>query len=88
VASYRLLINESAAKELEGLGLADRRRIVDRIRSLSENPRPAGSEKLSGQEKFRVRQGDFRILYEVSDPGLTVTIVRIGHRREVYRSGR
>ena len=85
MASYRLLIKESAARELEGLGLADRRRIVDRILSLSDNPRPAGSEKLSGQEKYRVRQGDFRILYEVADRSQTVTIVKIGHRREVYR---
>ena len=63
----------------------DRQRIVRRIEALAENPRPAGAEKLSGDDKHRIRQGDYRILYEIEDAQLVVTVVRIGNRREVYR---
>ncbi len=85
MASYSVLIKRSAAKELEELALKDRRRIVERIRGLASDPRPAGCEKLSGEEKYRVRQGDQRILYEINDQDSTVTVVKIGHRRDVYR---
>ena len=83
--SYKLLIKPSAAKELETLPKKDRKRIATRIQSLAVRPRPAGSEKLSGEEKYRLRQGDYRILYLIDDAGLTVTVVKIAHRREVYR---
>ena len=85
MASYKLRMKPSAAKELEVMPNKDRKRIVARIRQLSTNPRPPGSEKLSGEEKYRVRQGDYRVLYAVEDTAATVTIVKIGHRREVYR---
>ena len=85
MASYRLLIKSSAAKELEGLPLKDRRRVATRLRRLASDPRPTGTEKLAGQGKYRLRQGDYRILYSVDDAALTVVIVKIGHRREVYR---
>ena len=85
MASYSLQIKRSAAKELEGIPLKDRRRLVRRIRDLALDPRPAGCEKLSGLEKYRVRQGDYRILYAVDDSALSVVIVKIGHRRDVYR---
>jgi mRNA interferase RelE/StbE len=85
VASYRVLIKRSAGKELEELALEDRRRIVERIRGLAGDPRPAGCEKLSGEEKFRLRQTDQRILYEINDRDSTVTVVKIGHRRDLYR---
>jgi len=87
VASYKLLIKKSAAKELESVpGKKDRQRIVDRIQTLAENPRTSGVEKLSGSaEKYRVRQGDYRIVYEIDDKVATVTIVKIGHRKDVYR---
>jgi mRNA interferase RelE/StbE len=85
VASYSLLIKPSAAKELENLPLADRRRAVSRIRGLATEPRPVGSEKLSGQEKYRIRQGDYRILYLIDDDGTSVTVVRIAHRSQAYR---
>ena len=85
MASYRLLIKPSAAKELEALPRKDRSRIVARIESLAGNPRPPGSEKLSGEEKYRLRQGDYRVLYSILDASTTVTVVKIGHRREVYR---
>jgi len=85
VARCSLGIKRSAAKELDELPKKERRRIVERIQALAEEPRPRGSEKLSGQEKYRLRQGNLRILYEIDDPSLSVTIVKIGHRREVYR---
>jgi len=56
-----------------------------RISGLSENPRPHGSEKLTGQERYRVRQGDWRIVYEIDDDARIVRIFKIGHRRDVYR---
>lgn len=85
MAKYRLQIKPSAAKELEGVPPKDQRRIVRRIAALAKDPRPPGCEKLSGQEKYRVRQGDYRILFAVDDEGLTVVVVKIGHRRDVYR---
>jgi mRNA interferase RelE/StbE len=85
VASYNLLIKQGAAKELEALPLKDRRRIVTRIQTLEEEPRPKGSEKLTGQQQYRLRQGDYRILYEIDDTQHSVTVMKIGHRRDVYR---
>jgi len=85
VASYSIEIKRSAAKELAELPKQDRLRVIARIEQLAHDPRPSGSEKLSGQERYRVRQGDYRILYEIHDHVLLVMVVRIGHRREVYR---
>jgi mRNA interferase RelE/StbE len=85
VASYRLLIKPSAAKELEAVPKRDRRRVVARIQSLRNDPRPPGSEKLSGHDLYRVRQGNYRVLYSVDDSDETIILIKIGHRREVYR---
>jgi mRNA interferase RelE/StbE len=85
VASYSIEIKRSAARELAELPKQDRLRVIARIEQLAHDPRPSGSEKLSGQERYRVRQGDYRILYEIHDHVLLVMVVRIGHRREVYR---
>jgi mRNA interferase RelE/StbE len=85
VANYDLRIKPSAVKELEALQAKDRRRIVSRIQDLASEPRPPGCEKLSGQDRYRVRQGNFRILYEIQDRELTVVVIKIGHRRDVYR---
>ncbi len=84
--SYELLIKPSAAKELEAVGRkSDRSRIVDKIYTLKDDPRPPGCEKLTGQDRYRLRQGQFRILYVVDDAERLVTVVKIGHRRDVYR---
>jgi len=85
VALYNVLITKSAAKELEAIPEKDRRRIIERIRGLAGEPRPFGVEKLSGDDKYRIRQGNFRILYEILDRDLVVTVIRIGDRRDVYR---
>ncbi|MBI5576532.1 MAG: type II toxin-antitoxin system RelE/ParE family toxin [Deltaproteobacteria bacterium] len=85
MASYRLSIKPSAAKEIEALPKNDRIRIIKRIKGLAENPRPPGSEKLTGNDKYRVRQGQYRIVYSVSEQELIVLVVKVAHRREVYR---
>lgn len=86
MARYRLLIKPSAVKEIEAIPLKrDRQRVVERISKLAENPRPSGSEKISGQDKYRLRQGRYRILYAIEDQDLLVQVVKVGHRKDVYR---
>jgi mRNA interferase RelE/StbE len=87
VGKYRILIKASAAKEIEAVGQKkDRQRIVRQIQSLADNPRPAGCEKLSGQsDRYRVREGNYRIVYSVDDRTLLVNVAKVGHRKEVYR---
>jgi mRNA interferase RelE/StbE len=87
VAAYRLLIKASAAKELEAVGTkADRQRIVKKVQALAASPRPQGSEKLAGYaDRYRVRQGSYRIIYLVDDERREVTIFKIGHRKDIYR---
>ena len=85
MASYSLLIKPSAVKELEALPTKDRRRLVARLQKLASDPRPPGSEKLSGHDLYRIRQGNYRVLYSVEDLALIVLVIRVGHRRDVYR---
>jgi len=85
VASYRVLIKPSAVKEIEVIPTKDRRRLAERIQALGTEPRPTGCEKLSGQDRYRVRQGDYRIVYGVDDDRRVVRVVKVGHRGEVYR---
>ena len=82
---YRILIKPSAVREIEDLPKKDRLRAIRRIQTLAVDPRPAGCEKLSGEEKYRVRQGSYRIVYSLSDGDKTVLVVKVGHRRDVYR---
>jgi mRNA interferase RelE/StbE len=85
VASYKVLIKRSAAKELERLPLKVRRKIASEVDALGTMPRPPGVEKLSGRDKYRIRQGDDRVLYAIEDAAQTVTVVKVGHRRDGYR---
>ena len=87
MAEYRLLIKASAAKEVETLDTkADRQRIVQRIQQLAADPRTPGSEKLAGYaDRYRVRQGQYRIIYLIDDGRREVTIFKVGHRKDVYR---
>jgi len=87
LAVYSLRIKTSAGRELEDVGSRrDRDRIVSRIRALGSDPRPNGCERLAGASNaWRVRQGDYRILYTVDDEARVVDVFKIGHRREVYR---
>ena len=84
MANYNLQIKVSAAKELENLPKQDRGRIIERIRKLAENPRGTGTEKLSGAEKYRVRQGNYRIVYTIDDQIISVFIIKIGYRNDFY----
>ena len=86
MAEYRLSIKPSAAREIDALdSKRDRQRIIQRILALGTQPRPPTCEKLSGSSaRYRVRQGDYRILYEIDDAAKTVDVVKVGHRREVY----
>ena len=85
MGSYKILIKRSAEKEFLAVPKGDRRRILTRIRKLSSDPRPSGCERIRGDTAYRIRQGDWRIVYTVSDVERVVTIFKIGHRREVYR---
>ena len=85
MGNYKVLIRKSAADELGRIPKKVLRRIVERIRSLGDEPRPHGCEKLSAQERYRLRQGDYRVVYSVDDSIQTVEVVKIGHRSEIYR---
>ena len=87
MARYRVIIKPSASKEIDAVGQKkDRQRIVLRIQSLGENPRPLDCEKLSGYlDRYRVREGNYRILYSIDDEKLLVDVVKVGHRKDVYR---
>lgn len=82
---YKLVFRRSVAKDMRRLSNKDVARIMERIDELSENPRGFGCEKLTEQERYRVRQGDYRIIYEIHDDVIVVEIVQVGHRREIYR---
>jgi Cytotoxic translational repressor of toxin-antitoxin stability system len=85
MASYELAFRRSVAKDLTAIPKRDVARILERIRQLASDPRPPGCEKLSGVDRYRIRQGAWRILYEIEDSSVTVTVVKVAHRREVYR---
>ncbi|WP_224981754.1 type II toxin-antitoxin system RelE family toxin [Geomonas agri] len=85
MAVYSILVKDSVRKDLESVPKGDLQRIINRIGSLATNPRPVGSEKLTGQDRYRIRQGKYRILYSIHDLELTVWVVKVAHRRDVYR---
>jgi len=85
VESYKLEVRRSAAKEIADLPRADCQRVVAKIQMLASDPRPHGCEKLSGAERYRIRQGDFRILYEIDDSRKLAIVVKVGNRKDVYR---
>lgn len=83
--SYRLSILRRARDELADLPTAARERVRDRIRQLADDPRPAGARKLTGRPAWRLRVGDYRVIYEVRDEEREIVVMHIGHRRDVYR---
>jgi mRNA interferase RelE/StbE len=85
MARYELRFKNSVINDLRALPRSDVAKVLERIDALRDDPRPPGSEKLSAQERYRVRQGSYRILYEIEDQQVVVTVVKVGHRREVYR---
>jgi mRNA interferase RelE/StbE len=85
MGKYKVLIRKSAADELGRIPKKDLRRVVGRIFALGEEPRPHGGEKLSAQERYRTRQGNYRVVYSIDEAARTVEIFKIGHRGEIYR---
>jgi len=84
MASYKIEIKKSATKEISKLPNKEIHRIIDKIQALSEEPRPNTCKKLSGDEKYRIRVGNYRILYSIEDNVLVVYIVKVGHRKNIY----
>ena len=85
MAKYNILIKPSAVKEIENIPRKDRLRIIKKIQGLANTPRPQGCEKLTGENRYRIRQGVYRIVYSVSDRELHIVVVKVGHRRDVYK---
>ena len=85
MGKYKIIFRKSVAKDMRRIPNRDLRRILAAIDSLSEEPRPSGGERLSGQEKYRVRQGNYRIVYEIINKEVIVVVVKVGHRKDVYR---
>lgn len=82
--SYQILILRRAQKELSGLPKSDYERVRDEVATLSDNPRPPGCKKLVGRESWRIRIGNYRVIYEIDDTKQEVTVLHVGHRRDVY----
>jgi len=85
MAAYKIFFKKSVWKDFESIPKKDLKKILERIESLCENPRLPGCKKLDAQERYRLRQGRYRILYSIQDDVLTVWIVKVGHRKNVYR---
>jgi mRNA interferase RelE/StbE len=85
MAVYEVYFKESVEKDFRDIPKKDLKRILQRIKSLATEPRPSGCEKLTGRERYRLRQGRYRIVYSIMDKTLTVWIVKIGHRKDIYR---
>jgi mRNA interferase RelE/StbE len=89
VEKYRVSIKRSAVKEIEAIPQKkERQRIIRRIGQLADDPRPTGSKKLSGHNRYRIRQGTYRIVYGIEDKELVVIVVKAGHRKDIYRGAR
>jgi mRNA interferase RelE/StbE len=85
MAAYKIFFKKSVEKDFKGIPNNDLAKILKRIETLAEDPRPPGCEKLTGQEKYRLRQGRYRILYSIQDDELTVWVVKVAHRKDIYR---
>ncbi|MBI2829905.1 MAG: type II toxin-antitoxin system RelE/ParE family toxin [Chloroflexi bacterium] len=85
MAEYRVYFRESVRKDFRAIPKGDLKRILHRIELLAGEPRPLGCEKLTGQERYRIRQGRYRILYSIQDNELSIWITKVGHRKDVYR---
>lgn len=85
MAVYKLFFKKSVQKDFDAIPKKDLRRILSRIEALAEDPRPPACEKLTGRERYRLRQGRYRIVYSIQDDELTIWIVKVGHRKDIYR---
>ena len=85
MAKYEIVLRQSVLKDLSAIPKKDVKRIVTTIKHLANDPRPPQAKKLSGQERYRIRRGRYRIIYSIEADRLIVCVVKVGHRREVYR---
>lgn len=85
MAAYKIFFKKSVQKDFNAIPKSDLERILDRIEALAKDPRPPGCEKLTGQQRYRLRQGRYRILYSIQDDELTVWVIKVGHRKDIYR---
>ena len=83
--SYRVLLTKAARKQLDALPTPAIESVSERLLQLRDNPRPSGCKKLQGRDGWRVRVGDYRVIYHVQDDALVVLVLTVGHRRDVYR---
>lgn len=84
--AYSILLSPPAERQLKALAEPIQKRMVKRLRTLKENPRPQGVKKLAGEDDlYRIREGDYRIIYTIRDKELIVLVVKIGDRKEIYR---
>ena len=85
MGNYNIFIKSSAVKEIENIPRKDRLRIIQKVQGLAVTPRPQGCEKLTGENRYRIRQGVYRVVYSVSDRELLIVVVKVGHRQDVYK---
>ncbi|MHB8105611.1 MAG: type II toxin-antitoxin system RelE family toxin [Dehalococcoidales bacterium] len=85
MAEYKVNYKPSVDKDFKSIPDAELKKIVQRIQSLANNPRPLGCKKLTEQDKYRLRQGDYRILYTIDDSAQIVRIMKVGHRKDIYK---
>ena len=85
MAEYKIYFKESVEKDFRTIPKKDLQKIILRIKALAGDPRPPGHEKLTGQERYRIRQGHYRIIYSIQDKEFTVWVVKVGHRKDIYR---
>jgi mRNA interferase RelE/StbE len=85
MAEYKIYFKESVEKDLRAIPKKDLGKILARIKSLATDPRPPGHEKLTGQDRYRIRQRRYRIIYSIQDGQCTVWVVKVGHRKDIYR---
>ena len=85
MASYEVFFKKSVEKDFKAIPKKELSKIIKRIGGLSDDPRPQDCEKLTGQERYRIRQGRYRIVYSIQDNELTVWVVKVGHRKDIYR---
>lgn len=85
MAAYKLFFKKSVQKDFDGIPKKDLKRILYKIEALAKNPRPPGCEKLTGQERYRLRHGRYRIVYSIQDDLLAVWVVKVAHRKHIYR---
>ena len=85
MASYEIFFRKSVEKDFKSIPKNELKKIIKRIGELAENPRPQSCEKLTGQDRYRLRQGNYRIIYSIQDKELTIWVVMVGHRKDIYR---